>query len=226
LAPTFSTTDRESFEHGIKILAYGPAGSGKTHLCGTLPSPIILSAEKGLLTLRKKSIPVIIIEKLQDVWDAKTWIEQNARKQGILSVAVDSISEIVEQCLSVHRKKSNDGRKAYGDMAIEAIDLIKAFRDLEGFHVCVTAKQTLTKDPLTGVDKATPSTPGRQVGPDLPYLFDEVFNTFTDKAPDGSTYHALRTHASFNAEAKDRSGVLDEIEYPDLAHIINKIMTT
>lgn len=221
---TFTTTDKESFRHGVKMLVYGAAGTGKTTLCGTAPSPLIISAEAGLLSLRKKSIPVVLVSSIQDVWDALTWCGTNAQRSGIQTVCLDSISEIVEKCLSAERQKSKDPRQAYGGMADQAIQLVKAFRDLPQLHIIVTAKQTTARDPVTGVERAGPTAPGQQVGPALPYLFDLVLHSYTDKDNTGKTYHALRTHASFNAEAKDRSGALAEVEYPDATNIIDKIL--
>lgn len=226
MALTFSSTDQESAKHGIKVLVYGRAGMGKTTLCGSAPSPLIISAEAGLLSLRKKKIPVIVVSSMQDVWDAYSWCQQNARNKGIQTICLDSISEITEKILSVAKKKSNDGRAAYGDMATQTIDLVKAFRDMAGFHVVVTAKEVTKTDPITNVSRAEPTAPGQQVGPALPYLFDEVFHASTGQDNAGKQYHYLRTRASFNADAKDRSGSLDEIEYPDLGHIFGKILTT
>lgn len=218
-----TTTDKESARHGVKVLVYGRAGMGKTLLCSTAPAPLIISAEAGLLTLRKKSIPVLKVSTLQDVWDAYSWVQANARKNGIQTICLDSISEITEKALMAAKKKTADGRAAYGDMASQTIDLVKGFRDLSGFHVVVTAKEETKIDPISNVSRSGPTAPGQQVGPALPYLFDEVFHAhkLTDNA--GKEHHVLRTRASFNAEAKDRSGVLDEIEYPDLTNIFKKI---
>jgi len=220
---TFTTTDKASLDHGIKMLVYGASGAGKTVLCGTMPSPLIISAEQGLLSLRGKAIPVITVTTAAEVDAALEWCRKNAAKQGIQSIALDSISEIVEKVLFSERAKTKDPRQAYGAMADRAIKMVKDFRDLQGFHVLVIAKQTVGKDPMTGMEKASPDAPGQQVGPALPYIFDEVFHAFTDKDANGDVYHALRTHAAFNAEAKDRSGALDEIEYPDITNIIAKI---
>ena len=46
-------TDDPQIFSGVKCVVYGPAGGGKTRLLATAPSPIILSAEKGLLSLKK-----------------------------------------------------------------------------------------------------------------------------------------------------------------------------
>lgn len=223
MAIQLTTTEAEGRLHGIKVLVYGRAGMGKTTLCGSAPAPLIISAEAGLLSLRRKQIPVIKVTTLQDVWDAYTWVGQNAKKNNIQTICLDSISEIVEKVLETQKAKTKDPRAAYGEMATEAIKLVKAFRDLVGFNVVVTAKEVTTVDPITNVSRAVPTAPGQQVGPALPYLFDEVFHASTGKDNAGKTYHYLRTHASFDAEAKDRSGVLDEIEYPDLTHLFAKI---
>lgn len=226
MAVTYTTTDKASADHGIKCLVYGAAGTGKTTLCGTAPSPLILSAEAGLLSLRSKSIKVATIQNdadLQEVLDRCR--DGTVRSWGVETICLDSISEIAEQILKSEKAKTKDPRAAYGELGTRTISFVKQFRDLPGFHVLVTAKQTQATDPVTGVTKAAPTSPGQQVGPALPYLFDEVFHAYTDKDPaTGKTFHALRTHAAFNAEAKDRSGALDEVEYPDLTHLIGKIL--
>jgi hypothetical protein len=232
MALEFVTAEQAATGHGVKILVYGGAGAGKTRLSATMPKPIIISAEAGLLTLNKMikegildpQTPVIIIRSYQDLKDAFEWVRDNAAKHGIQSVALDSISEIAEQCLQAEKTKTKDPRQAYGEMAGHVLEKVKDFRDLSGLHVIVTAKETVGKDPVTGVEKAQPTAPGQQVGPALPYLFDEVFHAFTDKDGQGNTFHALRTQAAFNAVAKDRSGVLAEIEYPDAGYLIAKIL--
>ena len=37
--------------NGVKMMVYGASGVGKTRLTTTCPNPIIISAEKGLLSL-------------------------------------------------------------------------------------------------------------------------------------------------------------------------------
>lgn len=222
MALQFSTTDVQAKTHGVKVLVYGRAGMGKTRLCGTAPAPLIISAEAGLLTLKAKKIPVIVVGSIQDVWDAYSWCAKEARKQGIQTICLDSISEIAEKVLDNEKKKTKDPRQAYGELSTQTIGLVKAFRDLAGFNVVVTAKE-VTKTDAFGVTRTEPTAPGQSVGPALPYLFDEVFHASKGVDNTGKEYHYLRTRASLTADAKDRSGVLDEVEYPDLAHIFGKI---
>ena len=42
---------------GVKLLVYGQAGAGKTSLIPTLPNPIVLSAEAGLLSIAGADVP-------------------------------------------------------------------------------------------------------------------------------------------------------------------------
>jgi len=219
----FTTTDKVAQEAGVKVLVYGRAGMGKTTLCGTAPSPLIISAESGLLPLRGKSIPVVEVKTIQDVWDVYKWCASDPQAAHIQTVCLDSLSEIAEVVLAAEKKKSKDPRQAYGGLIDEMIGLVKGFRDLPGKHVVVTAKETATTNPVTGVTRHGPKAPGQTVGPELPYLFDEVFHASVGKDNTGKVFHYLRTHADAMVDAKDRSGVLDEVEYPDLTHIFNKI---
>jgi hypothetical protein len=166
---------------------------------------------------------VIIVEDIQDVHQALKWCRENALAQGLQTVCLDSISEITEVCLTDNKKKTKDPRAAYGDMATQIIELVKDFRDLPGLNVVVTATEATVVDAITNTPRACPTAPGQTVGPALPYLFDLVFHAATDKDAQGKTYHYLRTRSSFSADAKDRSGVLDEIEYPDFNNVIHKI---
>lgn len=223
MAIEVKTTRQLAVSSGAKCMSYGAAGSGKTSFCATAPNPLIISAESGLMSIRDKDIPVIEVKEIKDVHDAYDWCVNNAQKYGIQTICLDSISEIAEKCLAAEKAKTKDPRAAYGELSNEIIKLVKKFRDLQGFNVIITAKQTVATDPITGVAKAAPTAPGQQIGPALPYLFDFVFHHATEKDAQGMTYHYLRTKAAFNAEAKDRSGILDEIEYPDFANILRKV---
>ena len=61
---------RGAASDGVKVLVYGQAGSGKTSLIGTLPAPIIISAEAGLLSLADLDIPYIEITDMASLREA------------------------------------------------------------------------------------------------------------------------------------------------------------
>ena len=210
--------------NGIKVLVYSKAGIGKTVLASTAPSPIILSAESGLLSLRDHDIPVIEINNITDLTEAFTWCEKNAVKNGFETVCLDSITEIAEQVLAHAKGQVKDPRQAYGELIEKMNMTIKSFRDLKGVNVYMSAKEERSKDEGSGIVLAGPSMPGAKLGQQLPYLFDEVFNLNIGQDGEGNTYRYLRTQPNLQYDAKDRSGSLDEIEYPDLTQIFNKIL--
>lgn len=223
MIPTFTTTDRVGKVRGVKALIYGRAGMGKTTLCGTAPRPLIISAEAGLMPLRHLQLPVVEVTEYKQLWDVYEWVSRSADARHIDTLCLDSVSEIAEVLLEAAKKRRGDPRQAYGDLVTDTLSLLRAFRDLPDKHVVFIAKQATTVQEVTGVVSYGPMMPGRQVGPALPYVFDLVANANVGRAQDGSTYHYLRTRPDHQYEAKDRSGVLDEIEYPDLSNIFAKI---
>ena len=223
---TITTTDQVSVKAGIKVLVYGRSGMGKTTLCGTAPEPLIISAESGLMPLRGRRIPVIEVKTIKDVQEAFDWLSASKDASYIQTVCLDSLSEIAEVVLAAEKLKTKDPRQAFGGLIDTMIPLVKKFRDLPRLNVVVTAKETEVINAITGVSRVSPKAPGQTVGPELPYLFDEVFHASTAKDNTGKTYYYLRTRADITTDAKDRSGNLDEIEYPDLTHIFNKIKGT
>src|SRR5690606_11264059 len=130
-------------------------------------------------------------------------------------LCLDSISEIAEVVLTNHKAKSKDGRMAYGDMIDDMAKIIREFRDLPGYNVYMSAKQERLKNEATGVMINQPMMPGNKLGQSMPYFPDEVFQLDIEGIAPNS-YRLLRTQPDFQNEAKDRSGLLDPIERPDL----------
>ena len=204
--------------NGVKMLVYGPAGAGKSSLIKTLPNPVILSAEGGLLSIQDADLPYLEITSMDDLREAYSWVLESEYK----SVALDSISEIAEVCLNHEKKVNKDPRAAYGAMQEQMADIIRAFRDIPGRHVLMTAKLEKTQDEMGRV-LYSPSMPGNKTGQALPYFFDEVLALRVEKDADGNTQRALMCDSDGLWLAKDRSGKLSAWEAPDLGEIIAKI---
>lgn len=219
----FTTTDQAALLHGVKVLVYGEAGVGKTVLCSTAPAPIILSAEAGLLSLRKVSIPVIEIKTIEDLQESYTWATTSRDAAQFQTICLDSISEIAEVVLTNAKRVVKDPRQAYGELLDKMMMTVRAFRDLPGKHVYFSAKSEPMKDEMSGIIKYGPSMPGQKLGPALPYLFDEVFRLGINKAPNGELCRFLQTQPDLQHHAKDRSGVLATIEQPNLSAIFARI---
>ena len=219
----FTTTQQAGTSHGIKALIYGRAGAGKTYMARTAPSPIILSAEAGVLSLRDVQIPMVQIQTVEDLSEAYDWLTSSAEAQAFQTVYIDSISEIAEVVLTNAKKQVKDPRQAYGELIEKMMMSVRAFRDLPGKHVVMLAKQESHKDEVTQVTSYGPAMPGTKLGNQLPYSFDEVFRLGIGKLPTGEEYRFIQTAPDIQYEAKDRSGSLDALEPPDLTLIFNKI---
>lgn len=231
----FETVEEAIEDNGVKILTAGMAGSGKTVLCATAGmSTIIISAEAGLLSLKKflkvkpdfkKFIKIITIKSFKELEETLEMLEDNVQLADWLML--DSVSEIAEQILSSEKKESKDPRKAYGNLTDKMLDQMRSFRDLPGYNVHMTCKMVREVDSDTERTRFVPSFPGRQVGPAIPYLFDEVFALRVEEEEDDdgdvTEYRTLQTNRDVHYEAKDRSGELEQFEKPNLYKILYKI---
>lgn len=208
--------------NGVKVLVYGQAGAGKTSLITTLPNPIVLSAEGGLLSIQDANLPYLEIGNMETLKEAYEWLLNSSEAKSFESVALDSISEIAEVVLNYEKKVAKDPRQAYGSMQEQMADIIRAFRDLPNRHVLMTAKLEKTQDEMGRILYA-PSMPGNKTGQALPYFFDEVLALRVEKDAEGVTQRALMCDSDGLWLAKDRSGKLSPWEAPDLSEIIAKI---
>lgn len=224
MAIKFTTTGDAGKQHGVKILTYGRAGAGKTTLCATAPSPLIISAESGLLSLAGHNIPVIEILSIGDLVEAYDWCSKSAEAKQFETFCLDSISEIGEVVLANAKAQVKDPRQAYGELIDKMTVTLKSFRDIRGHHVYMAAKLEPNKDEHTGIVRYGPSMPGSKLGQQLPYLYDEVFHLGIGQTDKGEKYRYLQTTPDLQYEAKDRSGKLSPLEQPNLQHIITKIL--
>ena len=207
----------------VKVLVYGSSGAGKTTLIPSLPNPIALSAEAGLLSIRGADIPYIEIGSIADLTEAYTWLRESDEAAQYESVAIDSISEIAEVVLSAEKKVAKDPRQAYGAMQEQIADLVRAFRDLPNRHVYMSAKVERVQDDM-GRLLYGPSMPGNKTGQALPYWFDEVLALRCENDADGKVARMIQADTDGVWLAKDRSGKLDAWESADLGAIIRKIL--
>jgi len=239
MALNFTTAAQASLANGIKSLVYAGSGMGKTVLMATMPSPVLISAEAGPLSLRQANLerlfgvgnpnicynmPIIEIATVEDLSDAYEWCARSNEARQFGSVGMDSISEIAEVVLNNAKRQVKDPRQAYGELIEKMESAIRLFRDLKEKNVCLSAKMEPSKDEMSGVVKYGPSMPGSKLAGKLPYFFDEVFRIGVNKTPQGESYRFLQTQPDLQYEAKDRSGALAAIEYPHLGAIFSKIL--
>lgn len=206
----------------LKMVVYGEAGAGKTRLIPTLPSPFILSAEGGLLSIREHNLPYVEIESMAAMTEAFQWIRGSQEAQGFASICIDSLSEISEICLNEELEQNKDPRKAYGKMADRVLGMLRRFRGLQK-HVYFTAKMGQIQDGEAGLVRG-PILPGKIMTREIPYLFDMLMAYRVNQTIDGATQRWLQTQPDGVWFAKDRSGALQPAISPDLGAIIQSVL--
>ena len=167
-------------------------------------------------------MPYIEVKTLTDLHDAYAWLTGSDEAKQFQSVAIDSLSEIAEVVLSSELKNNKDGRAAYGELNTKMTELIRAFRDLPGKHVYMSAKLEKSQDEM-GRMLYNAAMPGKSLTQGLPYFTDLVMALRVERDADGNAHRALLTDSDGLWQAKDRSGKLAQWEAPDLGAIIAKI---
>jgi len=222
MAIKLTTTADAARDNGVKAIVYAVAGAGKTTLAATFGEipVIVISAEAGLLSLRDHDIPVIEITSVKDIEEAYSFLTETDEGKAFKAIVIDSISELAETLLASEKAINKDGRAAYGELNTKMMELLRAFRDLQGRHVLFISKLEKVKDEMSGSVLYGPSMPGARLGQSLPYLTDLVFAIRLDKDSDGNTIRYLQCQPDFSWQAKDRSGKLPQFFPPDMRKVI------
>ena len=228
MAIKFKSVQDKVLDQGIKVLVYGDPGVGKTVLSSTTGArTLLLDAEAGTMTIRHaKNIQVFSVtseQALAQIFPVLEYLRTD-NSEKFEWVVIDSISELGEMVLAEEMDKTKNGMKAYGEMANRMIPFIKAFRDLDGLNVVMTAKLKSGKDDESGTIERRPSMPGNQVTTQLPYMFDLVMPLRVIKNQESQPERWLQTSGDQAWIAKDRSDKLDRWEQPNLAVIREKII--
>ena len=214
-------TSQINIKDGVKTVLYGASGVGKTRICATAPKPFIFSAENGLLSIRREKISYCEINTYKQLTEAFQWASNSSEAKKFDTFCLDSLSEIAEVVLGEELRKTPDPRKAYGETQQQMYKLIRSFRDLPNKHIVMIAKEMLVESGLSKCANAI--MPSEKLQAQLPYFFDLVLHLYvgTDSS-NGQRYTAIHTASGANWQAKDRSGNLDAIEYPNLSAIFTK----
>jgi hypothetical protein len=79
---------------------------------------------------------------------------------------------------------------------------------------------------MAGVNCRHPYFPGQDLNVKVPHLFDEILHLAPAVIPGiAGEQIAFRTKGQFGIMARDRSGRLSELEYPDLTSLFAKCMS-
>lgn len=212
-----STSDIKADE--LKVLIYGESGAGKTYLLGTLPpKTIILNIEKGLLTLKNKSIDYIDIMKFNEIDP----VLKSVAAMDYDNIAVDSVTDIFDLYARVARfryPEDSQSRPMWNEYHRLVGEFISKIKNMKKNVICL-ASEVIDKDDV-GRRFGRPDLIGKSCGAFVSGV-DFVFNLKCFER-EGKEVRALVTHKKHGVVAKDRSQELDEYEKPDLGMIIDKI---
>ena len=205
---------------GATILLYGQAGIGKTTALASLPKPLILSAEAGLLPLQDSDVDFVKVSELADVRKAYKWLHDKTNADKYQSVVIDSLSEVCDIAfLDCKKRVGDDVTKLYPELRSTVATLLRAFKGLPIHFVC-TARETVKE--LRKGKQSAPTVVGNKLAEDIPHVFDIVLHYTID----ADNRRVVYTDTSSGSVAKDRTGKLPPmIEDTDqfLGKIINHV---
>lgn len=212
---------------GVKSILYGGPGTAKTPLAATAPRPVMCVCEPGMLSMRAvTNLPCWEAYTPDKIDEFFAWLKQSNEARNFDTVCVDSISQMAEIFLrQKYESMYKDGRKAYGEMYRHTMSILNDLYYLPNKHTYLIAKQQLVEEGGGTIRK--PYFPGRELNIQVPHMYDEFWHIGLNVVPSAgpNPVLAIRTKQDFNTFARDRSGKLAELEYPNLTALFNKAMS-
>ena len=179
-------------------LFYGDSGSGKTHLIGSFPTPLIMDMDFGLETLVGQDIDYEewYVRAGEEGWKTR-WselldaVEKFSAKPTHETLAVDSLTTACDVVSAFVINKA--GRSAasgiqfqdYSAIYNELTKLIVRLRRVP-VNMILTAHEETVQDELTKRRAIRPLVIGKAFNPRLPIFFNNIYNVAVDIPKSGS----------------------------------------
>lgn len=217
----FSVWNRQSAGvKRLKVLLYGVAGTGKTTMAATFPSPLFLDMEGGLRsTLRVGDVfrypenPDEDITSYAQVVDFYRRVKA-AKNPPFQTIVLDSLNELqlllaqhlISKYTKVKRQYDDQLTLAdYGKTNRDFSKVIRLFLKLP-YHVVFTAASS-SREPGDEETLVAPKFVGRQVGPDVQRMMDMIGYCHS-KMVNNVSQHYVSFHMTPQHLAKDRMGIV------------------
>lgn len=230
------TTTKDLRYDRFVALIVGESGNGKTTLAHTLPhaETLIISAENGLLSLKKHKVDIGVAEidpdtTYQSITDVFEYLDLPETRKKYKYLFIDSLSEISELILAELKRdpKLNDAKNAFPlwNKYSERMTIItKCFRDYLGYSVIFTCQNCWEKDGVTLKESFNIS--GTGFVNSLKGMFDIIlsYKLYPSDEKDGEPIRKLVSCPIEAPLSKDRSGLLEKYEDANLGVLINKVL--
>lgn len=224
---------------GKKVAVHSAAGMGKTMLAATAPKPLVIMTERtGVDALSEANIrkvfgdkkgitfdiPIIEAYTVADIEAAITYARDSSKHE---TVIFDSVSELSKLKLREEKPLHKNKLQAYGAMADQIDDMLREMRDdpknwIWLFHS--SREDVYGEDGEPSSTQMVPGFEGRRMGHEFPHLVGDVYCMVSDFGDDGVEKRMLRTRTGDTCYyAKNRRGLLDELEEPHLGRIFWKL---
>ena len=231
-------------DKGMKILLYGPSGTGKTELSSTFPNPHFVDLDNGMLSLAGKDIKYVTISSREttdpdflaipkgDVYakrDAYTkavklieyWA--NNLKAGD-TLIVDSFSFLNEYAVDYVLRLANQATPRIQDWGAAQgmlINILEQINDVE-CNVIIVAHNQFVKDEQSGFVSWLPDTIGK-LATKISVYFDEVYLTGVERGKGGERekiIYYIETVPTRATTAKSRLKLPNRIDDPTYEKLI------
>ena len=176
----------------VHVLAYGDSGTGKTHLAGTFPTPLILDTDFGLETLVGQDIDYEewYVRAGEDGWktrwtDLLEFVKTYSENPTHETLVVDSLTTLVDVVSAFVINKAGRGPSAglqlqdYSAIYTELTKLIVRLRRVPT-NMVLTAHEDTYRDQLTMKLTVRPLVIGQAFAPKLPIFFNNIYNTVVE----------------------------------------------
>jgi hypothetical protein len=235
----------------IRVLVYGPFGSGKTRFALTWPNPLVIDTDRGLLTGRKKHIPAIripapqnrkdrskvfqkVLDILQDAKSKSGPFAEGGQFAHVETIVLDGYTALADALLKESLietgKDFTKEKPEYDHWHIlgARLDAITQIAKELPYHFVATCGTKVEKDEQSGSWLGLPDIVGGYRN-DIGYRYDEIWymesrrsrGTDTSK---GSLTYEMHTAKYRIFDAKTRLDLPNTIESPDWQNI-EKIAT-
>lgn len=223
-------------------MIFGLDGVGKTYLAHTLPVEddsrlVYINADPGELTFKRLGRKFRRLSAPNGIWSEDVLeaiyersVELSANKE-IDFIFIDGLNVIGDALLtqekSINITKSGEVNvmRAYGEMADKFKDWCKRMRDIKGVSVIMITHEVIEGSEENGDKTVRADFPGKQIKGQINRWFDSIGYMCWRKNDVGQNERILIFKPEYNPmyRVKDRSGVLANVEPPDLGVIFKKI---